>query len=140
MSIIKWSPFISPSMGDDFDKYFDSWPIMSANFTPAVDVYQDADHVIVEAPLAGINPENVDISIENDVLTIKGAHEKKSEVEDKNYYRKEIRQGSFYRAIQLPTRVVGDQAKASYEQGVLTISIPKASEAKPKSIKITTSK
>ena len=136
MSIIKWSPFITPSAGDEFDKFFDSWPIMSANFTPALDVYQDADNVIVEAPLAGINPENVDISIENDVLTIKSEHEKKSEVEDKNYYRKEVRHGSFYRAVQLPTRVTGDAAEATYEKGVLKITIPKAAEAKPKTIKI----
>ncbi len=111
-----------------------------AGFVPAVDMYEDKDSVIVETQLAGIDPEKVDISIENDVLTIKGESEKKSEVEDKNYYRKEIRRGSFFRSIPLPTHVVGDKASAVAEKGVLKISIPKAEETKPKKIKIETKK
>ncbi len=123
-------------MGEDIDRFFDNWPMMGANFTPALDVYQDADNVIVEAPLAGVDPEKVHISIENDILTIKGEHEKRSEVDDKNYYRKEIRQGSFYRAVQLPSRVNGDAAAATYDKGILKIQIPKAAEGKLKTIKI----
>lgn len=107
---------------------------------PAIDMYEDKDNVIVETELAGIEPENVTVSIENDILTIKGSAEKKSEVEDKNYYRKEIRRGSFYRSIPLPTHVIGDKASASAEDGVLKISIPKAAESKPKNIKIETKK
>jgi HSP20 family protein len=133
MSLIKWTPF--PFI-DPFDEMEKNWPTISGSFTPAIDVYEDKDSVIVETPLAGINPEQVDISIENDILTIKGESEKKTEVEDKNYYRKEIRSGSFYRAVQLPTRVLGDDASASYDKGILTINIPKAVEDKPKSIKI----
>lgn len=109
-------------------------------FTPAVDMYEDKDNIIVETQLAGIDPEKVDISIENNVLCIKGESEKKSEVEDKNYYRKEIRRGSFYRSIPLPTKVDGDHAEALTEGGILKISIPKAAEVKPKSIKIQTKK
>ena len=109
-------------------------------FTPAIDMYEDKDNVIVETQLGGIDPEKVDISIENNVLTIKGESEKKSEVEDKNYYRKEIRRGSFYRSIPLPTKVDGDQAKAVNEEGILKITVPKAPEVKPKTIKIQTQK
>jgi HSP20 family protein len=105
-------------------------------FTPAVDMYEDKDNIIVETQLAGIDPSDVTISIENNVLSIKGESEKKSEVDEKNYYRKEIRRGSFYRSISLPTRVDGDQAKAITEDGVLKISIPKAPESKLKTIKI----
>jgi len=105
-------------------------------FTPAVDMYEDKDNIVVETQLGGIDPEKVDISIENNVLTIKGESEKKSEVEDKNYYRKEIRRGSFYRSIPLPTKVDGDAASAINEDGVLKITVPKASEIKPKTIKI----
>lgn len=111
-----------------------------AGFTPAVDMYEDKDNVIVETQLAGIDPEKVDIAIENDVLTIKGESEKKSEVEDKNYYRKEIRRGNFYRSIPLPTKVEGDQASAIVEDGILKISVPKAAAVKPKTIKIQTKK
>jgi HSP20 family protein len=105
-------------------------------FTPAIDMYEDKDNIIVETQLGGINPENVDISIENNVLSIKGESEKKSEIDEKNYYRKEIRRGSFYRSISLPTKVNGDSAKAINEDGILKISIPKAPEVKPKTIKI----
>lgn len=121
---------------DDFEKYFEGGSAMGRNYIPAVDVYQDKDNVMVEAPIAGIDPEKVDISIENDVLTIKGENEKKSEVEDKDYYRKEVRYGSFFRSIQLPAHVIGDDAQATYDKGVLKITIPKAPEAKPKTIKI----
>ncbi len=140
--IIKWSPFLEPF--EDMDKMFSEFmPVAGgarAGFMPAVDVYEDKNNVIVETQLAGVDPEKVDISIENDVLVVKGESEKKSEVEEKNYYRKEIRRGSFYRSIPLPTHVLGDKASAAAEDGVLKISIPKAPEAKPKMIKIKTKK
>lgn len=142
MSIIKWAPFLSEF--DDMDKMMDSMlPAVRGNqfgFTPAVDMYEDKDNVVVETQLGGIDPEKVDISIENNVLTIKGESEKKSEVDDKNYYRKEIRRGAFYRSIPLPTKVDGDAASAVNEDGVLRITVPKASAGKPKTIKIQTKK
>ena len=139
--IIKWAPFLEPF--EDMDKMFSE--LMPANkgmagFMPAVDIYEDKDNVIVETQLAGVDPEKVDISIENDVLIIKGESEKKSEVEDKNYYRKEIRRGSFYRSVPLPAHVLGDKASAAAEDGVLKISVPKAPEVKPRTIKIKTKK
>ena len=143
MSLIKWTPFLEPF--EEMNKMLEEWPGYGIskrpdNFMPAIDMYEDADNVIVETQLAGIDPEKVSVSIENDVLVIKGENEKKSEVEDKNYYRKEIRRGSFYRSIQLPTHVLDDEAKASAEDGVLKIMIPKAPEASPKAIKIETRK
>ena len=141
MALIKWSPFLEPF--EEMDKMLSDWPVMRGNqtgFMPAVDVYEDNDNVIVETQLAGIDPEKVDISIENDVLCVRGESEKKSEVEDKNYYRKEIRSGSFYRSIPLPTHVESDKARAEAVDGVLKIFIPKAPEAKPKTIKIETKK
>lgn len=142
MSLIKWTPFL-PEF-DDMDKMMESMlPAVRGNqfgFTPAVDMYEDKDNIIVETQLGGIDPEKVDVSIENNVLTIKGESQKKSEVEDKNYYRKEIRSGSFYRSIPLPTKVDGDKASAINEDGILKISIPKAPEVKPKTIKIQKSK
>ena len=138
MSLIKWTPFFPEY--DDMDKMMSEMlPAVSGNqfgFTPAVDMYEDKDNIIVETQLGGIDSEKVNISIENNVLSIKGESEKKSEVEDKNYYRKEIRRGSFYRSIPLPTKVDGDKAKAINEDGVLKITIPKAPEIKPKTIKI----
>lgn len=141
MALIKWTPFLEPF--EEMDKFFsDSWPAVRGRegFVPAVDMYEDKDNVIIETQLAGIDPEKVSISIENDVLTIKGEGEKKSEVEEKNYYRKEIRRGSFFRSVSLPTHVSGDKAVALAEDGVLKITVPKAPEAKPRTIKIETKK
>ena len=129
---------------EDMDKIFNDFsPVTGAkksSFVPAIDMYEEEDNVIVETELAGIDTEKVSISIENDILCIKGEGEKKSEVEDKNYYRKEIRRGNFYRSVQLPAHVDGDRASALAEDGVLKISIPKAQEEKPKTIKIETKK
>ena len=141
MSIIKWTPFLEPFEG--MEKILSDWPALrggQSGFTPAIDVYEDDNNVIVETQLAGIDPEKVNVSIENDVLSIKGESEKKSEVEDKNYYRKEIRRGSFYRSVALPAHVLGDKASADAIDGVLKIMIPKATKTKPKTIKIRTVK
>lgn len=141
MALIKWTPFLEPF--EDMDKFIEEFPALSrrkSGFVPAVDMYEDKNSVIVETELVGIDPEKVSISIENDVLCIKGEGEKQSEVDEKNYYRKEIRRGSFYRSIPLPTHVMGDQAEATAEDGVLKIAIPKAPESKPKTIKIKTKK
>jgi HSP20 family protein len=117
------------------DRFFDD-ALMGEGFTPALDVYQDKDNVIVEAAITGIDPEKVEITVENDVLTLAGTTEEKTEVKREDYYRKEIRSGSFARSVILPMRVKGDAAEAHYEKGVLTIVIPKAEEVKPKKIAV----
>ncbi|MFA6215262.1 MAG: Hsp20/alpha crystallin family protein [Patescibacteria group bacterium] len=132
MAIIKWTPLLEPF--EEMEKFMED-----KGFTPAIDVYETKDDVVVETPLAGIDPKDVDISIENDVLMIKGEAKKESEVEEKNYYRKEVRSGSFFRTVALPSRVVTDQAKADYEKGILKITIPKSPETKAKSIPISIS-
>jgi HSP20 family protein len=128
--LIQWSP-----MGD-MNKFFDEGFWGGTDFTPAVDIYQDKDNVIVETPLAGIDPEKVDISIENDVLTISGKTEEKKEVKREDYYRKEVREGSFSRSVILPMPVKANLAEARSEKGMLKIVIPKAEEAKPRKIMV----
>lgn len=142
MSLIKWSPFFDQF--EDMEKMFSDFaPVARGarnSFVPAVDMYEDNDNVVVETQLAGINPEDINISIENDVLCLKGEAEKRSEVDDKNYYRREIRRGSFFRSVQLPTHVESDKASAVAEDGVLRITIPKSPEVKPRKIQIETKK
>ena len=143
MSLIKWTPFLAENPFEEMDKMMRDLAPLSANqmgFTPAIDMYEDKNNVIVETQLAGIDPEKVDIAIVNDVLTIKGESEKKSEVEDKNYYRREIRRGAFYRSVPLPAKVDGEKAKAVNEDGLLRITVPKVTEEKPKTIKIENNK
>ncbi len=136
MAIVKWSPM---NMMDDMDRFLDaSWMPMVPQriMNPAMDVYEDKDNVIVETPLVGIDPTKVNIEIEDNILKISGQSSHKSEVDDKNYYRKEVRYGSFYRAISLPKSVMGDKANATYKDGVLRITVPKAEETKPKKITV----
>ncbi|SRR6056297_361673 len=123
---------------EEMENFFDNWPeSRTGKFTPVVDVYEDKGNVIVESPLSGIDPKNVEVSIEENVLTIKGKTERKSEVDDKNYYRKEIRTGSFYRNVHLPTKVDEKKIKAEYKDGRLKIKAPIKSEAKKeKKVKI----
>jgi len=138
MSLIKWNPWPEQFEGP-LDKFvWGDFPAVANNFsfTPSIDIYQDNDNVVVEAPLAGIKPENVKLSIENDVLTIEGKAEQKSEIDEKEYYRKEIRSGSFYRSVALPVAVDGAQAKAEYENGILKVIIPKEERVKSKNIEI----
>ncbi len=129
--LISWSPW------RDWDNFFEDGILEErTGFVPLMDVYQKKDAVIVETPLTGVDPDKVDISIENDVLTISGKTEEKKEVKKEDYYRKEIREGSFSRSVILPMNVKGNQAKADYEKGILKITLPKAEEAKSKKISV----
>ena len=119
---------------EEMDKLIDRSAFQG--FTPAVNVYETKKEVVVETSLAGVDPKDVEVSIENDVLTIKGESKKESEVDDKNYYRKEISSGSFYRSVALPAHVKGDKAQAESHEGMLKITIPKTEESKDKAIKV----
>ena len=106
------------------------------NFVPALDLSETAEGYLVEAALPGLKPEDVEITVENNVLTIKG--ETHQEVDDKqrNFHRVERRFGSFQRTIGLPTTVKADQIQASLTNGVLRLEIPKAEEVKPRKISV----
>ncbi len=136
MSLIKWTPMM-PDFMDDFDSMMDwqGWG-KGGGFVPAVDVWQDDQNVYVECPLAGIDPKDVDVSVENDVLSIQGKTEKKSEVDEKEYYRKEVRRGSFHRSVPLPAAVDSAKVKAEFKNGVLNVVLPKEEKVKPKKIDI----
>ncbi|MFA5021529.1 MAG: Hsp20/alpha crystallin family protein [Patescibacteria group bacterium] len=136
MTLIKWTPLVEPF--EDMERFVNR-SVMNG-FTPAIDVYETKDNVVIETPLAGIDPKDVEIAVENDVLTIKGETKKESEVDEKNYYRKEVARGSFFRSVAMPSRVVADKADASFADGILKITIPKAEEAKPKTITVKVNK
>lgn len=140
MSIIKWSPFLMPSLADEMDKIFESGlPSMASGangFTPAIDMYETKDAVVAETSLAGVDPKDVEVTVQNGVLTVKGESKKESEVDEKNYYRKEVRSGSFYRQVALPANVQEDKASAEFENGMLKIIVPKALEIQAKTIKV----
>ena len=137
MSLIRWSPMLDPFA--EVDETFNRLPAVSSSFkafTPAVDVYETDKDVVVETPLAGFNPEDVKVSVVNGVLTLQGEHKKEHEIEEKNYYRKEVRSGAFYRQIVLPTAVIEEKVEASFDEGILKIICPKTMSAEPKKVEI----
>jgi HSP20 family protein len=101
-----------------------------------LDVVQHGDNFLIHTCLPGVNPDNIDVSIEDNVLTIRGQSAHESEHQEGNYLMRERRSGSFYRALRLPETVDTDQAHPVYEHGVLTITIPKAESKKAKHLKV----
>jgi len=103
---------------------------------PAVDLYQTDDEVVVRATLPGLKADQVQIAVTGDILTIKGEVKEKSDVKEKAYHLREQRFGSFERSLSLPAPVVSDKARAEFEDGILTVTLPKADEVKPKTITV----
>ena len=102
----------------------------------AIDVYQTDTDIVIQAPIAGIKKEDLDISIENDLVTIKGNREKPPEVEEKNYFYQECYWGPFSREIILPDEGDPSRAEASMREGILTLKIPRIEREKKRKIKI----
>ena len=136
MAIIPFEPF------RDMDKFFEEdWdflPVVPFRGVkiPEVDIYQTDKDVIVEMPLAGVKPEDVDITVEDNILTAKGKIKEEKEEKKKNYYKKEIRKGSFERSVTLPVEIKREKASAKSENGMLIITLPKVKVEKPKRIQV----
>jgi HSP20 family protein len=125
------------------DEAFNSWPFqtgengaLTSSWIPACDVFEDKEAVKIVAEVPGVRPEDVRISLENNLLTIRG--EKKQQAEEKNerVHRYERSYGAFERTFSLPTTVDADRIVANYEHGILTVSIPKAERARPREIPV----
>jgi HSP20 family protein len=103
---------------------------------PALDVYQIPNEVVVKAALPGLKPEDVSIDITDETLPLNGEHKAEQEVKKEAYLYQERRYGASSRSVVLPGRLKSDKAEATMEEGVLTLTIPKAEELKPKAIKV----
>lgn len=103
---------------------------------PAVDMYQTDDEVVVKAALPGFKVDEVQINVTGDVLTLRGELKQQEEKKERSWHIREQRWGSFERTIALPTEVTADKAVADFENGILTITLPKAEEVKPKTITV----
>jgi HSP20 family protein len=103
---------------------------------PAIDMYQTDNDVVVRAALPGFKADDVQINVTGDVLTIRGEIKHEEEQQEKSWHIREHRWGSFERSISLPTDVVSDRAQADFDNGILTITLPKAEEVKPKTITV----
>jgi len=148
--LTRWEPFkemmsLREAMNRLFEDSFirpSAWPLPfdGDTFGLPVDVIEKKDEILVKASVPGLKPEDIDVSITGDVLTIKGETKSEEKVEDGTYLRQERRYGRFERSLQLPTQVVADKADAKFEHGVLTLKLPKAEEARPRTIKVKTGK
>lgn len=131
MKLIRWNPFI------DVDRFFDDEFFGTEHhLTPAVDIEQDEKTVTVKTSLPGVEPKDVKINIQNNILTIEGTTEKREEKKEKEYFQQEIFKGSFSRSVQLPGEVKSEEAKAASKNGMLIVTIPKMEKILPKSVKV----
>ncbi len=138
---IQWKPFKELEKPHHFPDSLeeDEWVPFVPTFRaeePAVDIYQDKDNIYVEISLTSVNPKDVEISIDDNILTIHGKSQEKKEIKERDYLRKEIRKGSFRRVIKLPVEVKGNKAIAESISNMLKITIPKVAKAIPQSKKI----
>ena len=141
-NITRWEPFREMmSLRDLMDRLMDepftrSGASSALRSGPAVDMLQTDDEVVVKASLPGVKPEDINISITGDVLTIRGDLSEEKSTKEPTYHIRERRYGSFSRTIPLPTVVVADKAQADFENGILVLTLPKAEELKPKTITV----
>jgi HSP20 family protein len=125
------------------DEAFTSWPFqreedgtVTAAWTPAVDVFEDQNSVKIIAELPGVKPEDVKLSIENSVLSLRGEKKQVAEEKTERVHRYERAYGTFERSFALPNTVDGERAEAQYDSGLLTIQLPKIERARPREIQV----
>jgi len=144
MSIVRWEPFRDlMTLREAMDRLFEEsfvrprreW-LAPAEGTLALDMYETEDSVVVKSAVPGVKPDEIDISVSGNTLSISGEAKSEEEVTEENYIRRERRYGSFSRSIALPEGLDAEKADATFEDGLLTLTIPKAPEAKAKVIKI----
>jgi HSP20 family protein len=145
-ALTRWDPSGEfAAMRNLMDRLFDTsigrFPFRASedlgNSSLSLDVVETGDTFVIKAAVPGVEPKDVEISVDDDVLTISGQFNKQEESGDENYLRREIRYGTFQRQLRLPPTVDADQAQATFENGLLKLSLPKKPEARSRSIKIT---
>lgn len=150
MSLIRYTPFPISNLQQQINRMFDDFGpgfgqygsqfegLGGGTFAPALDVKEDADSYIVSIEVPGIAQENLNISLENNVLTVRGTKEQRRDEKDRELRRVERSYGSFARSVTLPRNVDASKVAANLNDGVLTIDLPKEDQAKPKQISIGT--
>lgn len=144
-SLTRWNPVTrSPWLGrDPFVQFMDNFiqgeasqEVSNRSWSPAVDIRETEEAFLVHAELPGLSKDDVEITLENNILKLTGERRFEKDVEEKEYHRIERAYGAFTRAFSLPSRVDSNGVAASFADGVLTITVPKVEEAKPRRISI----
>jgi HSP20 family protein len=126
-----------------FDRRFGEWPLRfwrrpetAKAWLPEVDIFEKDDKLVVRTDLPGMTAENIEVSVEGDILTVKGHREEEKEVKEEDYYCSERATGEFFRTIRLPEGVSAGAFEARYENGVLEVTVPKPTKGETKSVKV----
>ena len=143
-TLVCWDPFREFSqMRETMNQAFGETPLgrreegfLTPAWVPAVDVYETPETIVLKAELPGVNREDIDIQVEQNVLTLKGERKDDPQIKQENYYRVERQFGAFLRSFSLPRAVAADRIQATMRDGVLEIHLPKQTEAMPKRIKV----
>ena len=145
-TIARWEPFRGvTTLQDQINRLFNETVERSGDdsslsaWAPAVDIYETEHELVVKADLPDVDPKDLDIRVENNILTIRGERKFEKKVNEENYLRIERSYGSFARSFTLANTVNSEAIKADYQNGVLTLTVPKREEAKPKQIKVNVS-
>ena len=148
-TITRWSPLhdmttlhnrLSALLQDFATPSTESDAPSTASFTPPVDIYEDAQKLVLKLEIPGVREENLDIRLENQTLTVRGERKFEKEEKEENFHRIERRFGTFVRSFTLPTTVDTEKVQASFDAGVLSIEVTKRAEAQPKKIKVSIGK
>jgi HSP20 family protein len=146
MELVRWKPAremfsLQHKMNDFFDDFFFPMDVGETvgrawGWNPKVDIYEEADHIVLKAELPGVDKKDIEVDVKNGVLTLKGERSVENEVKEENYHRKERSFGRFERSFKLEGDVDADKITADYKDGILKVSIPKPEEIKPKQITV----
>ena len=143
MAITRWDPFREAvALQHRVNSLFrtlneDESPVAAASFVPAVDIYEDAQKLVLKLEVPGIDEKDLDVRVEDDTLTVRGERKFEAEEKEQNFHRIERSYGSFFRAFTLPSTVNTEAIDAKYNAGVLKLELKKKPEAQPKQIKVT---
>ena len=146
MGVMRWDPFrdllsVQDEMNQVFRRALGTGEASEGRlWAPALDISERKDAYLVTVELPGVNPDDLEVTLEDGVLTIQGERRFSSESSDQQFHRVERRYGSFRRTVSLPTRTKADEIAAAFEQGVLEVVVPKAEEARPRKIQISGTK
>lgn len=145
MMLTRWEPFrelatlqdrMNRMFQDQLATFGNEESLTAGSFVPPVDVYEDEQSIQLKMEVPGIEEKDIDIRLENNILTVRGERKFEKETKEENYRRVERRYGSFSRSFTLPNSVDNENVEAGYDKGVLTIHLAKRAEAKPKQIKV----
>jgi HSP20 family protein len=145
MDLVPWRPFrgelssMRREMDELWNRFFGEAPFFrnrAGEWSPSMDLSETKDSLVVKVELPGLDAKDIDVSISGNLLTIKGEKKKEEEEKDEHHYCSERYYGSFQRVFQLPTHVKADQVEATFDKGVLKVTLPKVEEARKKQIEV----